>query len=232
MTRPGGGLLAALAFEVAKRGFGEFIQEFPTYSRIYGALAALPLFLVWIYLSWMITLVGALLVAALPVVKYERWWYEAAPGSEFVDAVAILKVLHQACHCADSALVGAAEIRRSTRLGFEEMETLLDKMVQQGWVGRVNVDGAVRVQWGKRVADSSDHWVLLGNVNRISLADVYRLFVFGGMRVNSGYPAGSTNERDIKAAEDAAALAAQVESAVEEGLGMSLAQHFGVVRAS
>ncbi|MEG1116996.1 MAG: YihY family inner membrane protein, partial [Janthinobacterium sp.] len=36
-----GGLLAALAFEVAKRGFGEFIQDFPTYSRIYGALAAL-----------------------------------------------------------------------------------------------------------------------------------------------------------------------------------------------
>ena len=92
----------------------------------------------------------------LAVVKYERWWYEAAPGSEFVDAVAILKVLHQACQCADSALVGAADIRRSTRLGFEEMETLLDKMVQQGWVGRVNVDGAVRVQWGKRVADSSN----------------------------------------------------------------------------
>ena len=105
-------------------------------------------------------------------------------------------------------------------------------MVQQGWVGGVNVDGAVRVQWGKRVPDSSDHWVLLANVQRITLADVYRLFVFGGMRVNSGYPAGSTNERDIKAAEDAAALAAQVESAVEEGLGMSLAQHFGVVRAS
>ena len=227
-----GGLLAALAFEVAKRGFGEFIQEFPTYSRIYGALAALPLFLVWIYLSWMITLVGALLVAALPVVKYERWWYEAAPGSEFVDAVAILKVLHQACHCADSALVGAAEIRRSTRLGFEEMENLLDKMVLQGWVGRVNVEGAVRVQWGKRVADSSDHWVLLGNVNRITLADVYRLFVFGGMRVNSGYPAGFTNERDIKAAEEAAALAAQVENAVEQGLGMSLAQHFGEVRCN
>ncbi|WP_300756708.1 YihY family inner membrane protein [Janthinobacterium sp.] len=227
-----GGLLAALAFEVAKRGFGEFIQEFPSYSRIYGALAALPLFLVWIYLSWMITLVGALLVAALPVVKYERWWYEAAPGSEFVDAVAVLKVLHVACHCADTALVGAAEIRRSTRLGFEEMENLLDKMVVQGWVGRVNVEGPVRVQWGKRVASNADHWVLLGNVNRITLADVYRLFVFGGMRVNSGYPAGSTNERDLKAAEDAAALAAQVEGAVEEGLGMTLAQHFGEVRCS
>ena len=225
-----GGLLAALAFEAAKRGFGEFIQDFPTYSRIYGALAALPLFLVWIYLSWMITLVGALLVAALPVVKYERWWYEAAPGGEFVDAVAVLQVLHRASTCGDTALVGSAEIRRSTRLGFDEMEKLLAKMVDQGWVGRVNVESAVRVQWGKRVADHSDHWVLLGNAQRITLADVYRLFVFGGMRVNAGYPAGSTDERDIEAAHNAAALAGQVENAVEQGLGMSLAEHFGQVR--
>jgi len=226
-----GGLLAALAFEVAKRGFGEFIQDFPTYSRIYGALAALPLFLVWIYLSWMITLVGALLVAALPVVKYERWWHEAAPGSEFVDAVAVLQVLHRASAFGDTALVGSAEIRSSTRLGFDEMEKLLAKMVDQGWVGRVNVESAVRVQWGKRVADSSDHWVLLGNVQRITLADVYRLFVFGGMRVNAGYPAGATDERDMRAAQSAAALAAEVENAVEQGLGMTLAEHFSQLRA-
>lgn len=225
-----GGLVAAIAFEIAKRGFGEFIQQFPTYSRIYGALAALPLFLVWIYLSWMITLVGALIVAALPVVKYERWWYEPAPGGEFVDAIAILKVLYGACHSGDSALVSSGTIRGSTRLGFEEMDTLLEKMVAAGWVGRVNVEAAVRVQWGKRVTEGSDHWVLLGNVNRITLADVYRLFVFGGMPVNAGYPAGSTDERDQIASENAARLAGQVESAVEQGLGQTLAQHFSEAR--
>ncbi|MGF6116447.1 hypothetical protein ABIE30_000885 [Janthinobacterium lividum] len=36
----------------------------------------------------------------------------------------------------------------------------------------------------------------------------------------------------VKAAEEAAALAAKVENAVEEGLGMSLAQHFGEVRCA
>ncbi|MDC8756632.1 YihY family inner membrane protein [Janthinobacterium fluminis] len=225
-----GGLLAALAFEVAKRGFGVFIQQFPTYSRIYGALAALPLFLVWIYLSWMITLIGALLVAALPVVKYERWWHEAAPGGEFVDAMAILKVLYTACHSGDSALVSAGAIRGSTRLGFDEMGDLLDKMQAQGWVGRVNVEAAVRVQWGKHISDGADHWVLLANLQRLSVADVYRLFVFGGMAVNAGYPALGSDERDAEAARDAALLARQTEAAVEEGLSQSLAAYFSAAR--
>ena len=222
-----GGLLAALAFEIAKRGFAVFIQQSPTYSRIYGALAALPLFLVWIYLSWMITLVGALLVAALPVVKYERWWYQPAPGAAFVDALAVLKVLHAACHQGDTALVGAAAIRARTRIGFDEMDTLLEKMVGEGWVGRVNVDVPVRVQFGKRVTDNADHWVLLVNINSVTLADVYRLFVFGGMPVNAGTWPDSTDERDLQMSRDAATLARQVEEAVEQGLSLTLAAHFG-----
>jgi membrane protein len=92
--------VAAIAFEVAKRVFAIFIRQFPTYAIIYGALAALPLFLLWMYVSWMITLVGALLTAALPVVKYERWWHEPVPGGAFVDAMAILKVLHGGANAA------------------------------------------------------------------------------------------------------------------------------------
>ncbi|MFL6707594.1 MAG: YihY family inner membrane protein, partial [Massilia sp.] len=53
-----GGVVAALAFEIAKRVFAIFIKQFPTYAIIYGALAALPLFLLWLYFSWMIALVG------------------------------------------------------------------------------------------------------------------------------------------------------------------------------
>ncbi len=224
-----GGLLAALAFEIAKRGFAVYIEQFPTYSRIYGALAALPLFLLWIYLSWMITLVGALLVAALPIVKYERWWHQSVPGGAFVDAMAILNVLHAACHGGDTALVSTAAIRARTRLGFDEMETLLEKMRAAGWVGRVNVEAPVRVEWGKRVSGVADHWVLLANPNKMSLADVYRLFVFGGMAVNTGMApvAGDSDEYDIKASRKAAILARQVETAVEQGLGLTLAEHFG-----
>jgi membrane protein len=60
-----GGALAALAFEVAKRGFTFYITHVQTYQMVYGALAALPLFLVWIYVSWAIVLVGAAITATL-----------------------------------------------------------------------------------------------------------------------------------------------------------------------
>jgi membrane protein len=222
-----GGLVAGLAFELAKRGFAIFITQFPTYSKIYGALAALPLFLLWVYVSWLITLVGALLVAALPVVKYERWWHEAQPGGEFVDAMAILKVLHVASECGDTALVSAGAIRARTRLGFDEMDNLLERMMAEGWVGRVPVAPPSRVQLGKRVSDGADHWVILANVDKLTLADVYRLFVFAGQPVNAGVVADTDDERDLQAARDAAMLAREVETAVETGLGKTLADHFG-----
>jgi membrane protein len=228
-----GGLLAALAFELAKRGFGIFIAQVPTYSKIYGALAALPLFLLWIYLCWMIALSGALLAAALPVVKYERWWHEAVPGGAFVDAMAILQVLCRARDHGGSALVGAGDIRSATRLGFDEMEILLEKMLAQGWVGRVNVEAPLRVQWGKSVSEGSDHWVLLANMQQLTLADVYRLFVFGGVPINVGIGSGPgygfDGELDIEAGRAGALLARQVEIAVEQGLGVSLAQHLSVL---
>jgi membrane protein len=59
------GLLAAIAFEVAKAGFTFYITHFSTYQLVYGALAALPVFLIWLYLSWIILLVGAAVSATL-----------------------------------------------------------------------------------------------------------------------------------------------------------------------
>lgn len=61
-----GGVLAAAAFELMKILFGLYVAAFPSYQLIYGAFAAIPIFLIWIYLSWVITLLGALVVAAFP----------------------------------------------------------------------------------------------------------------------------------------------------------------------
>jgi membrane protein len=61
-----GAVVATVLFEVAKRVFGGFVVSFSTYRAIYGAVAALPVFLIWIYLSWVVTLLGAQVTAALP----------------------------------------------------------------------------------------------------------------------------------------------------------------------
>jgi len=61
-----GGIAAGACFEIMKHGFGFYVAHFPTYTVVYGAFAAVPIFLLWIYLSWLIIIGGAVLVAVLP----------------------------------------------------------------------------------------------------------------------------------------------------------------------
>lgn len=179
-----GGLFAAVAFEIAKRIFASFVIQFPTYTIVYGALAAVPLFLVWIYVSWLIILIGAIIAAALPVVKFERWWHVPTPGSAFEDAVCILQILVDARLADANAAVSVNTIRTETRLGIDEIEGLLERMSETGWVARVNVNTTASRSrfWLRKNEAGAELWIMLINPASLRLSDIYRLFVFDTTR--------------------------------------------------
>ena len=207
-----GGLLAGVGVEIAKRLFAAYIIKFPSYTMVYGAVAALPIFLLWIYMLWMITLVGALVTAALPIVRYERWWHVASPGSAFVDAMHVLRILHNARANAESATVDIGLLRARTQLGLEELQNLLQKMLEAGWVGSLKADTPKKAAWSKRLVDGLDRWTLLINPEMLRLLDVYRLFVFDAIAVN---PQDQV-------------LVDQVQTAVSGALEQTLASYFMV----
>jgi membrane protein len=93
-----GGLSAAFLFEVVKRLFGLYLTYAPTYQALYGALAAIPIFMVWMYVAWVITLFGAEITAALPEWRAGRRSFVAhhKRGDQLSFSLAALALLRQA----------------------------------------------------------------------------------------------------------------------------------------
>lgn len=60
-----GAIVAVILFAFLRMGFGSFVMSNTTYSTLYGALAIIPIFLIWMYLSWAVVLFGAVVTASL-----------------------------------------------------------------------------------------------------------------------------------------------------------------------
>ena len=138
-----GGLLAAVILEAMKIGFAFYISQFPTYTIIYGTFAAVPVFLAWIYISWIGVLLGATLAANLPLIRSNRMDTVARPGSDLIDALTLLNALEVARENNPPGLT-LSELDGSTDIQHESLVRLLHALSDLGLIAVAQTSRAER----------------------------------------------------------------------------------------
>jgi len=134
----------ALALEVARSGLTFYLASMPTFSLVYGTFATVPILLVWIYTTWVVVLLGAVLVASWPGLVNDSFdGYKDQAGRGFAMALACLRLLQQARLQSEG---GCDVPRLAHQLGAEtwEVDQVMGLLQQLDWVGRLNEDSSPR----------------------------------------------------------------------------------------
>jgi membrane protein len=153
-----GGVIAAVAFESMNQAFAYYISHFPTYKLVYGAFASLPIFLLWIYLSWLTLLFGAIITASI-----SHWRSTHAlkldQAAQLYFALAMLKLMHKGLQSGEvQDLVG---LSRQLHIGYEDVERILNKLVNAKIVAKLSGQG----------------WNMVRAPERIQLSELTRMFL-------------------------------------------------------
>jgi len=154
-----GGVVGGIGFEVAKRLFALYLQQVPTYTLIYGAFATIPIFLVWLYVSWVVVLAGAVFTAMLPA-YHAKPEQRMKPGERLAELLGALIILGRA-H-AVGKVISLNALAREMRTQPYRVEQVLVRAARRGWVARTERDG----------------WLLARDPATIPLTDLYRELVF------------------------------------------------------
>lgn len=194
-----GALVAALLFEGLKKLFGYYVGNFPGYQTIYGALSALPLFLVWMYVAWGAVLFGAEIAASLPEWRGELRRARSRtlrPGERLGLALGILALLLAARR--DGRGLGEEEISAGLAADPEQVAQIIEALAAAG-----------------TLAEAADEtWMLARDLDEVGLYELHRIMGLGLTLVGDGLA-----EDDAGALEDGewrrrvAALFAEIDAA-------------------
>lgn len=152
-----GGVLAALLFELAKSGLSLYLRQVPTYEQIYGALAVIPIFLLWVYLSWIAVLLGATLAASLSAFRYLPSERRLPEGLELLGMLRLLSRFADAQSRGEGVEIDKLR-RLEPSLSDDALMHLLERLSALQVVSRGEAGG----------------WLLVRDLDRMSVVEIYR----------------------------------------------------------
>lgn len=162
-----GALVAALAFEAMNRAFGYYVSHFPTYKLVYGAFASIPVFLMWIYLSWLAILFGAVIAASL-----SHWraptGNHLSPAERLLDALRVLRAMMEGLR--EGRVSTLPELSRELQLSYDALEEILGKLEAADMIRKAEGEG----------------WLMLRDAQHIRAAELLRLFVLDRTSLSAG----------------------------------------------
>ena len=199
-----GGLFATVLFELAKRGFAAYLLGVPTYEKLYGQIAVIPIFMLWLYLSWVVVLLGASFAASLSSFRYQPKALQLPEGMEMYGYLRLLGRMNLARR--DGHGLHMAELQDSEPMFTDD---LLRRML--GGLSRLNIV--------RRAEDGA--WLLSRDLDAVSFGELHE-----GLALRVPGPIHGLPGYDDAIGRDAARALAHLQEPLSAPLARSVGSFF------
>jgi membrane protein len=132
-----GGVFVSAGFEVAKKLLSIYLGKVPTYSVVYGAFATVPILLIWIYVAWVIVLLGAVITAYLPSLLSGVQRRGRSHGLQFQLALEALQQLNRVRSGATKGLT-ISQLAVQLRVDALQLEPVLETLCGLDWTAMLH----------------------------------------------------------------------------------------------